>query len=672
MAIYNTEGIKINGSQNFLGGQVYTLNYEQGFNGESSAVEAGIVAASANYQIPVLGFKTPYNINIGGDGRGIQPEYKLKMYAYKYCMNDGQNGRILTVYFKDNVNRFRKYWIAPIGEVCSSPNVILLGSPISNEESGGNPDQKIISYNYSDFYASTQFLGIPLITSNEYTRLNSQGTVLEVFNQFMNLYGFSWYLDEDDQVILIDIKKPIDISDSIARLETHPRKLNSTICEDISNNFARGVVALDDITEEDVENLIINDAIPIWDGTDENDALFLGNSFNSFYGPVAALYALMGEEVYFSYIWSKFGLQSALQAFGYHIWDEFTLLNAPSDLKTSLSSADVDNAPFKGLPPVQLSNVSIFVTSQDDQSLKTITAFEKDKALGELLKNGYYTIKDINPTIQWLEGSPSLLNPETKLKDLSEFGGLLPYEKRIRDIQQNNVWLLKYPKNVGSNQPTVVDIILDKLTPVVESPFTKALMIQIHQRYPQKIPTGIDKIYGGPDTTKSYILVDINNTNGIAPPALPKISYPFGATRLVAGIAKSPDDIRFPLPSYGLNGRKITQCSIPDITEDKDIASIDVKTMENLTTKIQDVDAFIAQSVFKRKQTDKSYTADVRGITSRVAPDDDSLTPKDGLDSFSIRLDGENGYSTSYSLTSKRTVPQEIETFRPKQKSTIN
>jgi hypothetical protein len=644
MAIYQTENVRINGSQRFLGGIVYNLQFNQGFNGQHSTVQASIISENGQYQIPDLNFVTPYNIEIGGNGGSIPVAYKLKFFAYKYCITDGPGGRILTVDFRDGIDKLSRYLIAITGTVCTHPNVIQVGKLPTDDVKN-----KIISYNYKEFQEATAFLGIPIITFNEYVRLNEQGTVLDVFNRFMSIYGYSWYM-ENGTIKLIDLKIPIDITSTVNDLEVHPRKVTSTICKDISNNFTKGAIALD----EDQEGAsILNPAFALWDGTDINPVKFFDSIFTGGHGPKAALYALQGQEVYFAFIWKTKGLRAAVESFGLKIHEEFLLFNQ-SNLLNVLTNGDI---------PVYTSNESknirIFVCSENQTDPET--AFSKDLALGNLLQGGYYYIQDINPNVSWIGANSTQLDSTLAVRDISEFRGLTIDNETVGNKTTRNVWLLTFPRtiikglNPEDNDPFFINV-----------PFNSSQKEGFNEIFFRESPYQIPESLGNYQSDK-YRLFQVNEINSeLILSSIPDIKYPYASIRYVGGNLDTSQDIRFGVPSYGLNGRVIKGCIIPDVSSSS--SSLQLETFENLTLESIDVNAYLQQIVYARDFIDTEYSCEIRGINTQL-----TITPTEGLDSLSIRIDGENGYITTYQLSSKRSQPPTIESLRkPKQKDTLN
>lgn len=622
MPIYTTENISINGSQLFLGGVVYTLSYNQGFNGQPSTVEAGIVSAPQSYQIPVRNFTTPYNIQIGS-------VYNLKFFCYKYCISDSQSGKILNVFFQDGVGRLQRKWIAPKGSVCPNPNVILIGSVIDN---------KTVSYSYSQFQAATASLGIPAIQQNEYVRINDQGTVLDIFNRFMAIYGYTWYM-ENDVIKLIDIKVPIEISQGMAILESNSRKLSSNLCQDISNNFVKGVVALDE-QDEDADGSLLSAATSLWDGTEGNQPNIKGAQIFGFYGPTAALYATHSPQMYFAYIWSKFDLLTALDAMGMDVAENIRLDLVPADLLSNQTASPGS--------PYTLSNAinGRAIVYSDKAVYGAESAYEKDKRLGEVLLRGYYTIQDFNPSVQWFEGSPNLLEKNTIIKEIPDIGPLTFDNNKVSSLTTDSLWLLQFPVQI-------------------EYPFSDEFVQQINSMFPGDVNSSaslIDDQYT--DNKFRLAIVNTSNESSLIAGGLPEINYPIAPIRYVAGDVNISQDIRFAVPTYGLNGRQITTCLIPPLSDES--SRIEIETFENLTFAVQNVNLFIQQNAYSRNQDDTIYSCEIRGInTSSV------ITPEMGLDSVDIRLDGDNGYISSYNLSSKRERPPTQESS-PKQKTTLN
>lgn len=686
MSITTVESIAINGSQNFLGGQIYNLRFGRGFNGSSSTIEANIVAESKNYQIPDLNYTSPYHISLGGI-------YNFDMFASRYCISDGQNGRLLSVFFEDNIRKLRVNWIAPVGQVCAHPNVIFCGSvPNGNAFGSVNQAQGVVqtssfsssptssftdsfalrgvkdvpfgSYNYAEFQAKTAFLGIPSIQSNNLVRITQEGTVLDIFNHFMNLYGYSWYLDAET-IKLIDIKKPLNIDGSlIASMEAHPRRLSSNMCVDISNNYVKGAVALDDGQNDDPNDpnsgsFVLSAATALWDGTDISTSLegnillekdsnvkILDVPILGGYGPKAAMYALFSPQLYFAYIHNKYGVDAAVQAMGYQTYTNQTLDKLTGELKDNQVGSS--SSPFN---TEQSQKVKVLVsTNVSNAGIKSF--YERDKQLGEILKQGYYVVKDINASVQWAEGNPILLNPDMKFSEIPQFAGLISNNTTIKSKTTQFVWLLSFP---------------------VEPDFSsfennKTFLEQINSTYLKVIPFNagtVDSQFS--DSKYEIIRVD---TNG-APQAafnMPNLTFSssrrqtnYSSIRYVKGDL-NVKDIRIgnvtqkDIPIYGLAGRKIIACNVPAVKPET--SNLEIVTFENLQDQVPNVKSFIAQNTYSRNNSDIEYEWVIRGITHGL-----DVTPEKGLDNISISLD-ENGYTTSYHFSSKREVPPEPEALK--------
>lgn len=661
MAIYKTEQIKVNGSQFFLGGVVYSASYNKGYNGQPSTLEVSIIAQNGVYEEPVLGFKTPYSIVLGGNGVDIQPSYTLHFYAVKYCITDGQSGKILNVSFMDGTNLLRRKWVALKGTVCVNPNVILLGT-IAPPSSANSSGDRILSYSYSEFQAATAFLGIPNIPSNEYTRLTDSGTVLDVFNHFMNLYGYAWHL-EDGKIQLINVRIPTSVDEGVRILDTSTRILNKSICKDISNNYVRGVVAID-VDTGSPDSFILKIAPALWDGTDVSSPNFLGFSLATGYGARAALYALQGREAYFAYIWKSQGsIQTAIEAMGYKVYSNELLSNVSSILERQAAE------PNPVVKRDKSQNFHLFVVSANQSDAQS--SFDKDLILGEILLQGYYILRDINPSVNWLEGQPEFLKRDMRLSEISQFKGLIDDKRKISNIITDNVWLASYAQKI-----------------IIK--FSEAFTEKLNNAYCKQLPFSVPTTFPGYDAKFAkgqYFLLQVDKTDETEViNNLPKINYSFPviagpgsgdtvpatnnysfpATRGIVGDINPASDIRFSVPAYGMAGRKITACNIPNPTDTSSYLEVDTK--ENLLYTIIDPLTFIQQNVISRDQTDVQVSYEIRGISTGL-----TITPEMGLDTISIRLDGSDGYISTYNLSSKKAVLPNVETLiKPLQKVVIN
>lgn len=667
MSISTVESISINGSQNFLGGQIYDLKFSRGFNGQPSTVDASIVAESRKYETPYLNYTSPYHIDIGG-------VYQFDFFAYKYCISDGTQGRLLNVSFKDGVNKLSRYWIAPVGQVCSHPNVIFIGTIpnnggfATNQAQGVNqttsftinptqtfllPGEKSVpfgSYNYEEFQKGTAFLGIPLIKSNNFVRITQEGTVLDVFNYFMNLYGYSWYIDAG-QIKLIDLKRPVVIDSSLINtLETHARRLSSNLCVSNDNNFVRGAVALEDTDNSNDSSdgsYVLTAAQALWNGADavetqsfnldgkSSDVNFLGVPLLAGYGGKAALYAYHSQQLYFAYIFSKHGLEAALQAIGLVTYDSFKLTDVPSTELQNNQFLD-SSAPFDSN---SATDVQVYTTTSVTQD-GVQSFYERDKLLGEILVKGYYTIQDVNPSVQWALGSPTALNQNTKCSEIQQLNGLIFDDATIGSKTSQNVWLLSFP--------TAIDF----------SGLNETFLAKVNNFFPQKIPFSA-KALGKDDAQFSIVRVDTKDKDTIK--NIPNLTYDTSSTRYIQGNLNSAD-IRLgnitqkEIPIYGLGGRRILACNIPPVFPET--SNLDIVTFENIQDEVPNVKAFVAQNAYSKNNPDVQYEVNVRGINLGFI-----ITPEQGLEGINVSLD-ENGYNTSYHLSSNREVPPNPESLR--------
>lgn len=669
MSISRAENITINGSQRFLGGVIYSARFERGFNGQPSTIEASIVAESANYQIPELSYTSPYHISFGD-------VYHFDFFATSYCISDGQQGKTLTVSFEDETNKLRRWWVAPVGHVCYHPNVIFLGiDPTVSQFGAVNQAQGVkqttsftsnptsafqgesqdstapfVSYNYSDFQRATSFLGIPIIPSNNLVRITHEGTVMDIFNYFMNLYGYTWYFD-NGLIKVMDLKRPITIDQSlIDSMEAHSKCLSSNLCVNIKNNYVRGAVALEDGRNEDADDpnsggAIVSAARAIWDGTEATPPSILGVPLLAGYGPIAALYAAHSPQLYFAYLCSKYDEKTALQAMGFISYTETQLTNAPRSLYKN--QAGDSSSPFNSNTA---KNVKLYVcSSQSDNSIQSF--YEKDKALGEVLLQGYYLVQDTNSSVQWNVGSPKILNLNTRLSELSEFGGLIFDDRTLGQLTSRNTWLLSFPTKINFQM-------------------TDTFFAQISSLHPVDLPFPA-KLFGSEFEDAIYKIVRVNTQYlDVLRNNLPKPEFPNSAIRYVYG-SLSFTDLRLgqvsqkDIPIYGLAGRRIIACNIPPVQPET--SNLEIVTFENIEDSVPNVQAFIAQNTFSKNSPDVEFEWNIRGI----AHEGITLTPEQGLDSISISL-AENGYNTSYHLSSKREVPPNPDSLTgPKQFSTL-
>lgn len=685
MSISVVESITINGSQNFLGGQIFDLKFQRGFNGQPSTVEAKIIAESRKYQIPDLNYTSPYHIALG-------TVYSFDFFAYRYCISDSSQGRIMTVYFKDiGITKLSRYWIAPVGQVCNHPNVIFVGtipnganfnsvnqaqgvsqstpfpiSPTSVLEFGSTEKSVPFgSFNYSEFQLGTAFLGIPNIPSNNLVRITQEGSVLDIFNYFMNLYGYSWYIDAG-VIKLVDLKRPTVLSDSLINsLETHVKRLSSNICTSIDNNYVRGAVALDDGENDDANDpnsgsFVLSAAKALWDGTDnlstdvginldgqQTNVNFLGAQLLGGYGPKAALYAAHSPQLYFAYLLKKYDLETAIQALGFTVYGSFAMNNLPSTASALTTNQCSDSSsPFTSTTCASV--VAMVATSLSDEGSQSF--YDRDRLLGEVLLKGYYSIKDINPSVQWGIGSPTALNPNTKFSEIPQFNGLIFDNSTIASTTTQNVWVLTFPT-------------------VIEYNFNATFLERINRIYPQKLPFAA-KLFSSDETfndSKFFIIrVDANDVEQIT---IPELKYPPSSILYVQGTLNSTD-IRLgnvtqkDIPLYGLGGRKIIACNIPAVKSET--SSLEIVTFENIQDKVPNVKTFIAQNSYSKNNPDVQYEVTIRGISLGFV-----ITPEQGLENISVSLD-ENGYNTSYSLSSRRELPPNPDSLKgPKQFSSI-
>jgi hypothetical protein len=685
MSISKVESISINGSQNFLGGEIYDLKFARGFNGEPSTVVASIIAESKNYQRPALNYTSPYHIVIGN-------MFVFDFFAYKYSISDGTQGKIMTVTFKDGVNRLSRYWCAPVGQVCTHPNVIFIGyAPNSSSFGAVNQAQGVVqtssfgsepsasfiegsnqkniafgSYNYTEFQAKTAFLGIPSIPSNNLVRITQEGTVLEIFNYFMNLYGYTWYMD-NDKIKLIDLKRPVVLdSNLLSTLDAHPRRLNSNIEVSIENNYVRGAVALEDGKNEDPNDknsgsFVLAAANAIWDGVDDapssastaffdlslsngktSNANFLGRPLLAGYGPKAALYAIHSPQLYFMYIYKKFGLDAALQAMGLEVYAKVTLDKAPAAIKT----AAVGNN--KKIATEHAADVQVVVASQVSND-GISSYYELDKILGSILLQGYYTIQDINPSIQWQLGNPQFINPSTKISEIKELGGLVYGEQTLLNVSTKFTWLLSFPVSLQDQF----------------SRFSQSFREGCNALFPQDATiaaAAFNKQYQAP----KYRVFIVDETN-IDTLTLPDLKYTVPSLKYINGSISSTDirvgsPTQKDVPIYGLSNRKIIACNIPAV--DPETSNLDIVTFENIQDTVPNVKDFIKQNTYSKNNPDVQFEVTIRGINLGQ-----NLTPEQGLESFNISL-SEAGYQTSYQLSSKREIPPKPEVLQ-KQFSTM-
>lgn len=713
MSIYQTDLITVNGSQRFLGGVVYNASYTQGFNGDYSTLDLDIVSETRNYQNPNLSFKVPYNIKLGNN-------INLTMYAYKYCIDDGQNGKILRVSFRDGIDKL-KTWLIGLKSIFtgqSFPNVILLGNTTDDLIKNGLPLSQFDHYSYQQFQEKTAFLGIPNIPSNNYMTTNLQQNVIEVFNYFMQAYGYSWYLGTDNIIHLIDIKKPIVINPTVLNnFETHTKKLNSQNCFDIGNNKARCALAL---SENDDSIGILSFARPLWEGT------FLGIPFK-IKDLNSCIAATLGIKVYFAYMVLKYGWAEALNSIGYKIKDaarfdtskaELFLYKAQRD-KTNLFSNEKG---ANGTGPNKQNFCALVYQEYENNDEVPFYIAEK---IGNVLRKKLYTVSNgfSNLDISWNVGSSQLLDPTTKMSELPEGisdildfskvtsmgGNTTPDSVTIGDFTSTDTYLLTFADSnvenktrlavkpnsgvsnfisIGQNPPNLIKI-TDTLQPATVaigaySPGTTSLggnqappnifiggsplseeqkraiqagLIAALKLFPNTldIPASTFDPKYDDSTYKICILNDTSVNTSVV--QIPDFS---AVRRSIKGTGSTKASLQNSV--YGINNKIVVGKVLPNIS---DLTSeIELVIYENLS--LQDVDAsqYLQQVAVNRNQIDQHYSCTIRGISLGF-----NVTPLDGLNNISISLDS-NGYTSVYSLSTRQPEPAAIETF--KQKFPIN
>lgn len=759
MAIYETDKILINGSTNCFGGVVFSCSLTQGYNGSPSVCEISCVAENRNYAIPDLSFKSTYNIKLGNN-------ISLNLHATRYCVDDGDSGKILRVTFQDDIVRLRRWWIdlkslkaiktstktnttstpstglvgSAMGSTTSTsttstssevsiPNVIWLGKTADEISKENLPAQLYDYYNFEDFQKATAFLGIPSFPSNPLMVTNMRDTVLNVWNWFASAYGYSWFLDWNNKIQILNVKKPININPVILNnFESHSKRLSSQLCTDISNNKAQGTFAIEKCDTSSLS--VLAGAEPFWNGN------FLKIPFKiRDLGECIA--ATLGSEIFFYYVASQRGWKQALTALGYRVKEIMPI----SDSKASALYNQLKNDPYSiahqtgdGDP---LANLGVAVVELFENTEQV--EFNIAEKIGELLKRRCYYVLSNFPDldINWNVGSSQILDRDATIAESVDFWDVLDFSKvksmripgdpgrgipdktlpptsvKLRDIAAGDVWILTITPDEVTTLPKIyVKQAFDgsfsnaESVPAVIGVAPAVAPLTVYDAFPNidltknpKLGTGartIDRtaraITTRLDEIEKAFQEGITKAMTMAPqmmdikPAIIDPKYSSDSYRLLV-INKYNYKIMssfFCLPNYfatkqSIGGEgtyknaglqniysandKVIIASTPPVIDEK-TAEISILTYDNPTDGTVDTKAFLQQAAFNRSQDDQQYQCEIRGISLGF-----SVGPEDGLTDIRISF-SDQGYQTSYGLSTRQPQPADIETFR--QKFTIN
>jgi len=111
--VKNIDTVTVNGSNRYLGGYIYDVNFKPSIGQEAANLTISVVNENGTYANPILTVKQPSQIRIGN--------LSLNMYPTKYRKKESSQGKILEVEFTDGsfyldkiyVGLIKKHWNAP-------------------------------------------------------------------------------------------------------------------------------------------------------------------------------------------------------------------------------------------------------------------------------------------------------------------------------------------------------------------------------------------------------------------------------------------------------------------------------------------------------------------------------------------------------------------------------
>lgn len=107
--IKKIESIKLNGSNKYAGGYIYSVSFQPSFAENPSQVRVNIINEKGSYTPPKLNLSSPVDIQIG--------DLKLgNFFVYKSARHHSSQGTILELFFCDPTFVLDKFWVGLIGK----------------------------------------------------------------------------------------------------------------------------------------------------------------------------------------------------------------------------------------------------------------------------------------------------------------------------------------------------------------------------------------------------------------------------------------------------------------------------------------------------------------------------------------------------------------------------
>lgn len=646
MSIIKAPQIYINGSTNAFGGYVYSADFNHEYGQTPSSLTISVISNSRNYLPVKLSTNIPYTVK-------FDDEITLKMYAVDWTITDGTEGKVLNVEMVDGRFKMSKIWVVLKDFPCGreNPNIMFVGTlfdPSANQTNPNNAtpigtspalnsvtkptdgSQLFLSYTYDELRAKSP-IKLPAIPNfTPLLRLNTEGTLAEIFSEFCTAYGFTWYWDYNNEVpILLDLRKDVSLDSTLpTQLQTAPCRRSMSYGESIRDIEAQGVIFYNNSTTQDSSQS--GPIFPVY-------SVFGNIDFLSF--PIAdkadieaAEFAVWGEEIYIAYLFDKYqgDLDSVFKILGYDV---------------------VNSNDFQKMTTDQQDAVTRY--SEKDSFLETVRMVRcKPKNQQNSPKSAHFRMADSIKAGQvgWMftpypitASSYQLteISPKTPISQVPGIGNFLKTDitafdsfntvETVQDRTTNHLYVVNFPKlkftfnNFGAIDPTAAST----------NSFAPATL---QQRYVQLS----DGKSFDPDADEGDVFFLVWGSPNQAP--TPRVD---GIIGYVFSDSPSPLSNNSALAASYSSKYKNFLCRIPilnDITTSFRIISL---TNDGI---VSPAEALVNSAIIPTAPH-QNFSIDVYGINTGL-----NLTPQKGLDSFRVSM-GDNGYQTTYVLSSKKRIP---------------
>jgi hypothetical protein len=291
----NIDTVTVNGSNKYLGGYIYDVNFKPSIGQEAATLTVSLVSEDGRYANPILTVKQPSQIRIGN--------LSLNMYPIKYTKKDSPQGKILEVEFTDGsfyldkiyVGLIKKHWNVPRGNFYQrftiNKNFIILGRelhPCDTDKDGRLSPQEIrdsdpcdpcpscppeklnkqtkcdelsfqkifdVAYNFYEFLDGLAAMGkfsvqkpqIPESQIKQYIR-DYTGTARTVLDSWCSDLALSYVYDSSSNLLFFkDISNDLKVNESAIKnlVESASTKvISKEIEESMENTLSHGSLSL--------------------------------------------------------------------------------------------------------------------------------------------------------------------------------------------------------------------------------------------------------------------------------------------------------------------------------------------------------------------------------------------------------------------------------------------